>query len=71
MVIDKLTVDERLLMLDLISKRNALKQNIEMLIRMDMDLEVQIHRHTRDIFEAHGLDTQAGYQFQPNGEITL
>lgn len=71
MVVDKLTYDEQILITDLISKRTGLQRNIEMLVKMDMDLEALIHRTMRELMQIHNLDITAGYQFQPNGEITL
>jgi hypothetical protein len=71
MVIDKLTASELDTMHDILLKKNTIQANIKRLIEMEMEIDIQLNHTLIEIMRIHSLDASAGYQLQPNGEITL
>lgn len=71
MVIDKLSIPEMKLVIDIVTKKNTIQENINRLIQMEMQLNIEYREIFTEIMKDHNLDMNIGYQFQPNGEITL
>jgi uncharacterized membrane-anchored protein len=71
MVVDKLNIPEMKMLIDTVTKKNTIQENIKRLIQMEMQLDIEQRQIFTEIMKDHNLDVSMGYQFQPNGEITL
>lgn len=68
-IVDKLSIPERKLLIDVVIKKKTIQEKIKMLIEMEMQLNIDNQQIIDEIIECHNLDINLGYQINKEGEL--